>query len=177
MRQTPNADPPFTHSAPLFPLHAGRVAVDPTLRLTPPPPLRPDQAHETWWMSDDRSGPLRPGQAPPSAAPGKRRLQGDGSTGIGSATELVLYVSGNSLNSTRAVRSLTTLLQRYPAGQINVRIVDVASDVDAATRDRVLYTPTLIVTDRSLRTTRLLGSLANAEVLAELLSSLGFERS
>jgi circadian clock protein KaiB len=91
------------------------------------------------------------------------------------AADLVLYVSGNSLNSIRAVRSLRSLIDRYPPDALKVRIVDVADDVTGAARDRVIFTPTLIITDSAERTTRLLGSLSNADVLADLLRAVGLE--
>ena len=91
------------------------------------------------------------------------------------AADLVLYVSGSSLNSVRAVRSLRSLIDRYPPNALRMRIVDVADDVTGATRDRVIFTPTLIITDSAERTTRLLGSLSNADVLADLLRAVGLE--
>jgi hypothetical protein len=91
------------------------------------------------------------------------------------AADLVLYISGTSLNSIRAVRSLRSLIDRYPPNALRMRIVDVAADVTGATRDRVIFTPTLIITDSAERTTRLLGSLSNADVLADLLRAVGLE--
>jgi circadian clock protein KaiB len=127
----------------------------------------PPEEPYTGFVSDRTMG--GPPRARSAGRPGSPKAASD------HAADLVLYVSGDSINSIRAVRSLTALMQRYPPDTVRVRIVDVAEDVAAATKDRVLFTPTLIITDSAARTTRLLGSLSNAEVLADLLRTVGIE--
>jgi hypothetical protein len=90
--------------------------------------------------------------------------------------DVVLYVSINSLNCGRATSALQALLAQFPQdAAMRVRIVDVAHDVESAVEDRVLFTPTLIVTDRQQRKTRVLGDLSNLTVLWEILVAAGIE--
>ena len=90
--------------------------------------------------------------------------------------DVVLYVSVDSLNCGRATSALQALLAQFPQdAAMRVRIVDVAHDVESAVADRVLFTPTLIVTDRQQRKTRVLGDLSNLTVLWELLVAAGIE--
>lgn len=58
--------------------------------------------------------------------------------------ELILYVSAESLACRRAEQTLHDVLARFDARQINWRVSDIAADPDAAARDHVLFTPTLI---------------------------------
>ncbi len=89
--------------------------------------------------------------------------------------EMRLYVSGNSLSCGRAAIALQDVLREFPSDAVNLRIVDVLHDIDAATRDRVLFTPTLIFTDQQQRKTRVLGDLSNTRVLWDLLIAAGLE--
>ena len=91
------------------------------------------------------------------------------------AVEILLYVSGNSLNCGRATSTLQTLLREFPSESVRFRVVDVLHDLDGATRDRVLFTPTLIFTDQQQRKTRVLGDLSNQKVLWDLLLAAGLE--
>jgi hypothetical protein len=86
-----------------------------------------------------------------------------------------LYVSADSMNSSRAVLALQQITRIFPPAALNVRILDVANDIDAASRDRVLFTPTLIVTDLAQRSTRVLGDLSHVETLVDLLRATGVE--
>jgi hypothetical protein len=89
--------------------------------------------------------------------------------------DIILYISENSVSCGRATTALQALLTQFPPDGMRVRIVDVALDVDSAIDDRVLFTPTLIVTDRQQRKTRVLGDLSNTTVLWELLVAAGIE--
>ncbi len=89
--------------------------------------------------------------------------------------ELRLYVSADSMNSARAVVALEQIVRAFPPRAFRTHVLDVATSVDAAARDRVLFTPTLILTDRAQRSTRVLGDLSNVDVLVELLRATGLE--
>jgi hypothetical protein len=106
----------------------------------------------------------RPG-IPPAKAPGFGHDDVD----------IILYVSTNSLNCGRAASALQRLLSQFPTDGVRLKIVDVAHDVERAIDDRVLFTPTLIVTDRQQRKTRVLGDLTNSNVLWDLLVASGLE--
>jgi hypothetical protein len=95
-------------------------------------------------------------------------------TGNG-AVEILLYVSGNSLNCGRATTTLQALLREFPSDAVRFRVVDVLHDMDGAARDRVLFTPTLIFTDHQQRKTRVLGDLSNSKILWDLLLAAGLE--
>lgn len=88
---------------------------------------------------------------------------------------LSLYVSHDSASCARAVVALQQIIRIFPAEAFQVRIIDVASDVDAAARDAVLFTPTLMMLDRGGRATRMLGDLSNVNVLVDLLRGAGLE--
>lgn len=88
--------------------------------------------------------------------------------------ELVLYISANSPACARAIRTLNDLFQHVPANYAHLSIVDVALNVDAAARDRVIFTPTLMC-GRGVPRVRVIGDLSNREVLVELLQSAGLD--
>jgi len=89
--------------------------------------------------------------------------------------EIRLYVSGSSLSCGRAAATMGTLLREFPSEAVRFRVVDVLHDMEGATRDRVLFTPTLIFTDQQQRKTRVLGDLSNPKVLWDLLLAAGLE--
>ncbi len=89
--------------------------------------------------------------------------------------EMRLYVSENSLNCGRAAIALQQVLREFPSDAVHLRVFDVLHDIDAATHDRVLFTPTLIFTDQRQRKTRVLGDLSNAKLLWDLLLAAGLE--
>ena len=55
----------------------------------------------------------------------------------------MLYVSGASQASLRAVANLRRLLERYKAGLVSLTICDVAREPESAERDQISFTPTL----------------------------------
>jgi hypothetical protein len=89
--------------------------------------------------------------------------------------DLFLYVSGNSMSCARALHTLRDVLGDFPAAAIRLQVLDVDDDIAAAERHRVLFTPTLILKERSGRLTRILGDLSNARVLFELIRAAGLE--
>lgn len=88
--------------------------------------------------------------------------------------ELVLYVSANSPACAKAIHTLNGLFQHLPASYARLSIVDVELNVDAAARDRVIFTPTLMC-GRGVPRVRVIGDLSNREVLMELLQSVGLD--
>lgn len=100
-----------------------------------------------------------------------RRNKPDPRTG---GHEMLLYVSAGSLPCARAERTLRDLLRQYPPDAIHLRVIDVASDMRAVERDRIVYTPTLIC--RGARgDTRVLGDLSNVDILVEVLNAMGIQ--
>jgi hypothetical protein len=91
------------------------------------------------------------------------------------AVDIVLYVSGSSMNCGRATIALEAVLREFPASAVHFRVVDILHDMDGAARDRVLFTPTLIFTDQEQRKTRVLGDLSNQKLLWDLLLAAGLE--
>jgi hypothetical protein len=91
------------------------------------------------------------------------------------AVDIVLYVSGCSMNCGRAAIALEAILREFPTTAVHFRVVDILHDMDGAVRDRVLFTPTLIFTDQEQRKTRVLGDLSNPKLLWDLLLAAGLE--
>lgn len=57
---------------------------------------------------------------------------------------LKLYVSGSSPRAQAAIANLKRICEQDLAGRYTLEIVDVLQDPDAAERDRILATPTLV---------------------------------
>ena len=89
----------------------------------------------------------------------------------GNRVELVLYVSAGSPASAKALATLRTLLAEFPPNQLRLTVLDVAEHIDAAARDRILFTPTLLCGEREPNV-RVLGDLTNREVLLDLLQTV-----
>jgi KaiB domain len=87
---------------------------------------------------------------------------------------LLLYVSANSPACAKAIQTLSNLLRNLPPQYAQLSIVDVALNIDAAARDRVIFTPTLMC-GSGLPRVRVIGDLSNREVLVELLQSAGLD--
>ena len=88
--------------------------------------------------------------------------------------ELVLYVSPNSTACAKAIRTLNELFLHVPATYARLSIMDVALNVEAAARDRVIFTPTLMC-GHGVPRVRVIGDLSNREVLVDLLQSVGLD--
>jgi circadian clock protein KaiB len=79
-----------------------------------------------------------------------------------------LFVAGSEPNSWQAGKNLTRLCEEQIKGRYTIDIVDVLKDAAAAHRDRVLVTPTLLLT-KPLPKVTLLGNLNDTrQVLAAL---------
>lgn len=90
--------------------------------------------------------------------------------------ELVLYVSPESLPCARARHTMEQLLRRYDASQVDFRVCDLTREPDAAIRDRVIFTPTLVKC-RPLPAVWVLGDLAATDVVINLLEMCGVSPS
>jgi hypothetical protein len=84
--------------------------------------------------------------------------------------DLVLYVSQGSPACAKAVATLRALLSESPGRRIRLTVLDVAEHIEAATRDRILFTPTLLCGTRTRPPhVRVLGDLTNRHVLFDVL--------
>lgn len=82
--------------------------------------------------------------------------------------ELQLYVSGATPNSTRAVRNIKEICERYLPGRYVLRIIDMYQQPELARQAQVVAAPTL-VRSQPLPRRQLIGDLSNrATVLAVL---------
>jgi circadian clock protein KaiB len=81
---------------------------------------------------------------------------------------LTLYINGTSARSAAALITLQRLCERELAGQVDLTVVDIHSNPEALSDDRILAVPTLIKRlPPPLR--QIVGDLANEErVLAAL---------
>jgi hypothetical protein len=107
-------------------------------------------------------------------APPPIRIADDQMKNRSEPLELVLYVSADSPACAKAIRTLNGLFQHLPASYARLSIMDVALNVDAAAKDRVIFTPTLMC-GRGVPRVRVIGDLSNREVLMELLQSVGLD--
>ena len=94
------------------------------------------------------------------------------STPSAPAIELVLYVSPGSLPCARAERVMRTILEQYDARKVAFRICDLTVEPDAAARDRIIFTPTLVKRSPPPHVW-VLGDLAKPEVVTDLLHMCG----
>ena len=109
---------------------------------------------------------------PPRAAPQRPSHDREPVT-QSSRCELRLYVSSESVNCGRAVAALRSLVGDLPSRELQLQIIDVAVDVQAATDDRILFTPTLLLRNGSGHVTRFLGDLSNPGLLLDMLRDAG----
>lgn len=101
-------------------------------------------------------------------APPRKPSAHDDSFADGVQVELLLYVSAGSPACARALATLRALMLEFPANCLRLTVLDVAEHVEAATRDRVLFTPTLLCGAHPPYV-RVLGDLTNRSVLLEVL--------
>jgi circadian clock protein KaiB len=86
---------------------------------------------------------------------------------------LRLFMAGNGQNSQKALANLRSLCQERLEGRYTIETVDVAQDFQAAVKDNILVTPTLILVAPLPRVV-VLGNLSDsAKVLAALRVSEG----
>lgn len=95
--------------------------------------------------------------------------QADG--GAGAEYVLHLYIAGATPNSTRAVRNLKDICERYLQGRHELLIVDIYQQPEMAKEARIIAAPTLI--KRSPGLTRwLVGDLSDRRRVLTLLGIL-----
>ncbi|WP_373481072.1 circadian clock KaiB family protein [Geminocystis sp.] len=75
---------------------------------------------------------------------------------------LRLYITGNSLNSQRAIANLLKLCKEELNNQYKVEIIDVLEEPHRAEREKILVTPTLIK-QLPPPLQRIIGDLSNKE--------------
>lgn len=75
---------------------------------------------------------------------------------------LRLYITGNSLNSQRAIANLLRLCKEELSNQYKVEIIDVLEEPHRAEREKILVTPTLIK-QLPPPLQRIIGDLSNKE--------------
>jgi CheY-like chemotaxis protein len=92
------------------------------------------------------------------------------------AVDLILYVSAGSTASARARRSMESTLRGFSGCPIRYLVRDVAEEPARAEEDRVVFTPTLVTRGPGTRAW-VLGDLADASVVVELLKICGLNRS
>jgi hypothetical protein len=83
--------------------------------------------------------------------------------------ELVLYVAGQAPACLRARQNLDRLLAGQGQADVRLEVRDVAEDVEAAERDHVVFTPTLIVRAGRVET-RALGDLRDPASVEAILA-------
>src|SRR5205085_12505079 len=86
--------------------------------------------------------------------------------------ELVLYVSPASLACARAQRVMDTILRGYDPASIDFQVRDLITETDAAVRDRILYTPTLLKRSPPPNVW-VLGDLSRPWIVTDLLQMCG----
>ncbi len=107
-------------------------------------------------------------KSPQAKPPAKKRQRGH--------YVLRLYMAGNGPNSQKALANLRGLCQEHLEGRFTIETVDVIQDFQAAVRDNILVTPTLILV-APLPMVMVLGNLSDLpEVLAALRLSGGSHR-
>ena len=75
---------------------------------------------------------------------------------------LRLYITGNSINSQRAIANLLKLCQEELNNQYQVEIIDVLEEPHKAEQEKILVTPTLIK-QLPPPLQRIIGDLSNKE--------------
>lgn len=57
---------------------------------------------------------------------------------------LRLYVAGNTAKSARAILNLRKICEQYLEGRYTLEVIDIYQQPDAARRDQIIATPTLV---------------------------------
>lgn len=86
--------------------------------------------------------------------------------------ELVLYVSPASIACARAQRVMENMLRTYDPASIDFQVRDLTTCSDAAVRDRILYTPTLVKRSPP-PSVWVLGDLSRPWIVSDLLQMCG----
>lgn len=80
--------------------------------------------------------------------------------------EFDLYVAGAGDRSNEAVQNLTRICERMGDQPYMIRVIDVLQDPDAAERQRILATPT-VLRRLPLPTRRMIGDFVDTDLVAE----------
>lgn len=75
---------------------------------------------------------------------------------------LRLYVTGQTASAQRAQNALKALVANHCEDDFRVQVIDVLSNPEAAVRDNVYATPTIIRSDNGIER-RLIGDLSSSE--------------
>lgn len=86
--------------------------------------------------------------------------------------ELILYVSPSSIACAKAQRVMETILRGYDPARIDFQVRDLTTETDAAVRDRILYTPTLLKRSPP-PSVWVLGDLSRPWIVTDLLQMCG----
>ncbi|RTQ46070.1 circadian clock protein KaiB [Hymenobacter gummosus] len=62
----------------------------------------------------------------------------------GAEYELHLYIAGNTPSAAAAVRNLQDICERYLAGRVELRIIDLSAQPEAAGEEQIVASPTLV---------------------------------
>jgi hypothetical protein len=89
--------------------------------------------------------------------------------------DLVLYTSGASERSQKALRKVQEVLERYDAAQVKFSTCDMSLRPQDGEADAIVFTPTLVKQGPGPRTA-IIGNLEREDVLCELLDASGVER-
>ena len=89
--------------------------------------------------------------------------------------DLVLYVAPNSPASARARANLDAALAGYDRARIRLTVLDVSQEVEEAERDRIIFTPTLLL--RGAEAGCVVGDLTERDAVTALLSLSGLEKT
>jgi len=93
----------------------------------------------------------------------------------GTPIELVLYVAPNSPACVRARANLEAALDAYDRSRIRLTVCDVSRDFEDAERDRIVFTPTLLL--RGAEAGCVVGDLSLGDAVDALLSLGGVEKT
>jgi CheY-like chemotaxis protein len=86
--------------------------------------------------------------------------------------ELILYVSPSSIACAKAQRVMENILRGYDPASIDFQVRDLTTETDAAARDRILYTPTLLKRSPP-PSVWVLGDLSRPWIITDLLQMCG----
>jgi CheY-like chemotaxis protein len=95
--------------------------------------------------------------------------------GKGVKIELVLYTSAASEKCQKAIRTVSSVLERYNTAQVRFSICDLSGRPQSAEEDSVVFTPTLVKRGPGPRTW-IVGNLDQPDLLVDLLEVSGVER-
>ena len=81
---------------------------------------------------------------------------------------LILFISGMSVKSSRALENIRQICDEYPARKIKLQIIDISKEREKATQYQVFALPTLIRTEPAPKRT-ILGDLSDKEKVLKIL--------